>query len=260
MAAARGGDGLRSSSEVGRCAEGNDAMETNRRAFLRTMIGLGAAPLLTACAAAPNAGAKRRAISEIDRVPPLPDDLANWTPMGSGGSELASLVGALPRTRWASGGPIPARLDPMGQTCIERITVHHEGASTVFFDTESQVSSRLDAIRRAHLARNFGDIVYHFIIDRAGRVWEGRSLVYQGAHVKDHNQRNLGVMVLGNFDEQTPTQAQLNRLVDFMRAAQRACSVPAARVHTHQELGPTRCPGFSLQSFMVNARSNGTIA
>jgi hypothetical protein len=236
------------------------AMERNRRAFLRMMLGVSAAPLLTACAAKPTGAGKGRSISDIERVPPLPDDLANWQPMGSAGSDLASLLGALPRSRWATAGPIPARLNGMGQTNIEHITVHHEGSSAVYFDDEGQVRQRLDAIRRAHLSRAFGDIGYHFIVDRAGRVWEGRSLVYQGAHVKDHNYHNLGIMALGNFDEQAPTDAQLRRLIAVVRTARAACGVPLNRVHTHQELKPTRCPGHSLQRYMVNVRHNGTLA
>ncbi len=236
-------------------------MESHRRAFLRLMVGLSTAPLLTACAAKPGETTRpRRPLSDVNRVPPLPDDLSNWEPMdGTRQRDLASLLGALPRSRWATAAPITARLDPLGQTNIEHITVHHEGSSAVHFDGLAQVQRRLDSIRLGHLSRAFGDIGYHFVIDRAGRVWEGRSLTYQGAHVKDHNYHNLGVMALGNFDEQSPTQAQLDRLVTVIKTARATCNVPLSRLHTHQELGPTRCPGLSLQRFMVNIRNNGTL-
>ncbi|MFG0251720.1 MAG: peptidoglycan recognition family protein, partial [Phycisphaerales bacterium JB038] len=219
-------------------------MESHRRAFLRLMLGVGAAPLLTACSATSGESAtrRRRPLAEVESVPPLPDELTNWQPMdGSTQRDLASLLGALPRSRWATAAPIPSRMNSLGQANIEHITVHHEGSSAVYFDGMSQVQRRLDSVRRGHLSRAWGDIGYHFIIDRAGRVWEGRPLQYQGAHVKNHNYHNLGVMALGNFDEQSPTQAQLDRLVRVIKIARATCNVPMSRLHTHQELGPTRC-------------------
>ena len=42
----------------------------------------------------------------------------------------------------------------------------------------------MDANNMRDLRRRFGDIGYHFAIDRNGRVWEARSLAYAGAHVQ----------------------------------------------------------------------------
>ncbi|MCK4871330.1 MAG: N-acetylmuramoyl-L-alanine amidase [Phycisphaerales bacterium] len=144
---------------------------------------------------------------------------------------------------------------------VQRITVHHEGMTRVEFTGISQVADRLDLVRRSHLQRMAaGDIGYHFVIDRAGRIWEGRPIEYQGAHVKYHNRRNLGVMVMGNFDVQSPSDAQMTSLEMFLRTARTHYDVAIDDVFTHQELGPTACPGRSLQRHMVEIRRDGTLA
>ena len=96
-------------------------------------------------------------------------------------------------------------------------------------------------------------------MDRAGRVWEARPLVYQGAHVKDHNPGNIGVVVLGNFEVQAPTEAQLVSVRNHLSALMRAYGLPASRVHTHQEWegAATACPGERLQHYLDRLRRSG---
>ncbi len=131
---------------------------------------------------------------------------------------------------------------------IASITVHHEGWDRVFFTDRAQTARRLESIRSSHLKRlRAGDIGYHFIIDRAGRLWEGRDLRYQGAHVKNHNPHNIGIMVLGNFDEQRPSQKQYDKLRVTVGGLMKLYRVAGRRVYTHQELMPTACPGTFLQ-------------
>jgi len=164
-------------------------------------------------------------------------------------SEAALPVRAIPRTAWAKDRPIPDRLNPMNG--VNRLTVHHEGW-TPFWTTDTRATAeRLELIRRSHLERmRAGDIGYHLIIDRAGRVWAGRPLGYQGAHVKNHNEHNIGVMLLGNFDKQRPTDDQLATLRNTLRSFAGAYRLPPSRVRSHQELNPTRCPGANLQRRM----------
>ena len=133
-----------------------------------------------------------------------------------------------------------------------------------FTDTSYQAAAnRLESIRRAHIKRKpqrFGDIGYHYAIDPAGRVWCCRPLTYQGAHVRGQNPGNLGIVVLGNYDKQTVNRAQQAALAAFLAAQTRQYRVPVSRIHTHQEMAATACPGRSLQKFMVKARRDGTIA
>jgi len=166
---------------------------------------------------------------------------------------------AIPRSQWAKRPPNTARLNPMRK--VARITVHHEGWKPVWFTDYQNTAERLELIRVSHINRmRAGDIGYHFIVDRNGRVWEGRSLRFQGAHVKNHNQFNVGVMVLGNFDKQAPSSRQLVALQNTLATLMKKYRVPTNRVYTHQELNPTACPGRNLQPRMVSLRNNGYLA
>lgn len=159
----------------------------------------------------------------------------------------------LPRSAWARGQPIPSRMDPMQP--VNKITIHHDGMPPVTVRAQADVAARLEQIRQSHLERNFGDIGYHYVVDPVGRVWQGRQLSWQGAHVANQNPGNLGVLCLGNFEQQTPTDAQLSALDRFVGAQASRYGVPGNRIYTHRELAPTICPGRNLQRVIDRVRA-----
>ena len=160
----------------------------------------------------------------------------------------------LTRAAWTRGRPIYARMDRMQP--IRYITVHHD-AHEGYLTAKGDVAARLESIRLYHRdVRGWGDIGYHFAIDRAGRVWEGRPISWQGAHVSDHNEGNIGVMALGNFNEQSPSAAQVAALDRHVSYLMGKYNVPLSRVRTHREWAPTICPGNSLQAHMDEVRRN----
>ena len=173
--------------------------------------------------------------------------------------EIGLPEGVLPRSAWTRAGVArPREINPMGG--ITRITVHHDGMPPVELRTVADVTARLEQIRRAHVNRAgqpFADIGYHYIIDPEGRVWDGRSVRYQGAHVREANEHNLGVLVLGHFNYQRPTDRALAALDRFVAQQMALYRVPLNRVYTHQELKPTECPGVNLQRYMERTRSRG---
>lgn len=153
-----------------------------------------------------------------------------------------------PRSAWATADPIPSRMVRLG--AVTRITVHHDGMPPVSITSSRDVAARLDLIRHVHQSKGWGDIGYHFIVDPFGQLWEGRPLRYQGAHVRNHNPHNLGVLALGNFEIQRPTRPQLATLERFLADRMTASRVPLARLRTHRELAPTLCPGRNMQAAM----------
>jgi hypothetical protein len=140
--------------------------------------------------------------------------------------------------------------------------VHHEGWTPFWGTSESETKARLEVVRNGHLGRGWGDIGYHFIVDRSGRVWEGRYLKYQGAHVKYCNENNVGVMCLGNFVEQKPTAAQVEGLQKTLLALQSYYRIPASRIRSHREWpgAQTECPGKNLQARMSELRRGTAVA
>ncbi len=141
---------------------------------------------------------------------------------------------------------------------VKAITIHHDGIPTVFWGEDVASSeARIEFIRRAHRNKGWGDIGYHVVIDRAGRVWEGRPLQWQGAHVKNHNEGNIGILVMGNFEVQQPTQAQLASLDKVVRTAKSHWKVSRTNLKSHREWSDaaTSCPGKNLQGRWNSSRA-----
>jgi len=141
---------------------------------------------------------------------------------------------------------------------VTRITVHHEGSDAFTATSQGAVAARLEDVRRCHRHRKgWSDIGYHYIIDGAGRVWEGRPLEYQGAHVRDHNEHNIGVMALGNFDIQHPTHPQLSTCIRLVRELRQRHGVRLSSIRTHRQWVATSCPGRWLQAKFMQMKNNG---
>lgn len=165
----------------------------------------------------------------------------------------------IPRRDWTTHRPHLGDIRLMNG--ISRLTVHHTGWN-VTTDAWKPTATDLENIRAFHAGtratdRGWADIAYHFVIDRAGRVWQARPLVYQGAHAKDHNEHNLGICLLGNFEVQWPAAAQLWSLSTFILFVRGLYRIAPDQVFTHRELRETACPGKHLQAYMDRFRSQG---
>jgi hypothetical protein len=224
----------------------------NRRELLRAAAALGGTALLAGLAGCQKQNKRWAPLSEADlKGPPT-------RPLSSGGRYApeplpTAPAGVIPRREWTSAGMILSLANPMRG--IQRITVHHSALASGHLRTKADTARMLESIRRIHLQQEWADIGYHYIIDPAGRIWEGRPVQYQGAHVKLNNEHNLGVMLLGNFEDERPSAAALTALDEFIADRMRALRIPVSRIYTHQELSPTACPGRHLQGYMVSTRS-----
>jgi N-acetylmuramoyl-L-alanine amidase-like protein len=227
---------------------GADPASATRRGFL--FLGLG---FLAGCA-------RQAALGPFPR-PPWPEEAPSQVALPSptpvvppGGPDAGWRQNVLPRSAWSQGDPMTSHMDRM--TAIQDITVHHDGMDP-FRDTDrGDIAEHLESIRQLHRRKGWGDIGYHFAVDPAGRVWEARPLQYQGAHVKDHNPGNIGIVVLGNYELQYPSDQQLSGLRGLLVSLMSVYAVPVARVHSHREWGGavTACPGRSLQDQFVRLR------
>lgn len=219
--------------------------ELNRRELLGGGLALGAGLLLAGCQRKSTAF-KPLSQEELDGPPHV-----TIPPRRSVTSSAPS--GVIPRRDWTSTGPIMSLVNPMNG--VDRITVHHSAVIAAGVRGKSDAARMLTAIRSGHVGQGWADIGYHYIIDPQGNVWEGRATRYQGAHVKENNEHNLGIMCLGNFDQERPSSSMLATLDSFLADRMRAYNVPISRVYTHQEIRATECPGRNLQGYMVATRS-----
>lgn len=247
------GEGSSISDPASRPPTRRDAL---RRALLAAPALLIAPALLAACAGAPTRTARHDPFDHP--APTVKPYKPKWHPLPE--SSLADLPrSVIPRQTWAKGDPVPRLMNRM--LPIKRITLHHDGMTTFTSTNYSAAKSRVERIRTSHRSQNWGDVGYHFLIDPAGRVWQGRPLSWQGAHVRAQNEGNIGICVMGNYMNQRPTQAQLRQIENFTATLMRMYRIPLREIHTHLELAQTACPGKHLQPRLVSMRNaSGTLA
>ena len=169
--------------------------------------------------------------------------------------DLEFVDGSIPMMRrgvWASQAPREWLLREGG--AYDRITIHHKGGHPSVSRIQNAVAAEIDAISAGHLQRKFGDIAYHFVVDYAGRVWEGRSLAYEGAHVSCENAHNLGILVLGNFQKQTPSVESVEVLALLISDLRSRFGIKRHRIFGHRDLGASVCPGDQLYPYVVTLR------
>jgi len=159
----------------------------------------------------------------------------------------------LRRHEWTQVLPRAWLLKP--STEFDRITVHHLGKSQNHDTAKGAVVRDLDGVITEHMDRNYGDIGYHFVVDYAGRLWEARSLSYEGAHVSGQNERNIGIVCMGNFELQQPSEDQMTTVEQIVTVLQEHYGIKQARLFGHRDLGPTACPGEKLYPKVVKLRA-----
>lgn len=162
----------------------------------------------------------------------------------------------VPRSDWTNREPSYWRLRQASK--YTRLTVHHSGARVERDSAREDIVSVLDGVLTSHRERRYGDIGYHFVLDYVGRVWEGRCLAYEGAHVVRENRENIAVMLLGNFEQQQPCIRQLTTLRTLTELLRGRFKIGKEAVFGHRDLGASACPGSLLYPYVRELRSESS--
>ena len=82
-------------------------------------------------------------------------------------------------------------------------------------------------IQKQHMYKNgMIDIGYHFVIDNTGKIFEGRPIEAIGKvpnplskleKKKSTDTGNINIMLVGNFDVETPSKQQVNSLLNLLQ-------------------------------------------
>lgn len=158
---------------------------------------------------------------------------------------------------------------------IAKFVVHHT-AENLDRERNRTPEELMRAIYYYHtVTKGWGDIGYNFVIDRAGNVYEGRAgyernqRIPVGAHVAYRNIGTIGIALMGNFQEEEPTDAQLDVLALLISdLSQQIGSDPLGEtkfwgkttpnILGHQELAAlghgTACPGKNMMSKFPDLR------
>lgn len=144
------------------------------------------------------------------------------------------------------------------------IVLHHSA-------TEVGSVASIDA---AHKQRKDADgnpwrgVGYHFIIGNGRGMKDGEVAATfrwteqcEGAHAGDlqYNTQGIGVCLIGNFEMEPPTTAQLNSLQGLVIALRKSCQIDAKSIIRHTDIKATACPGkrFPMEKLWAGVVKDG---
>ena len=188
--------------------------------------------------------------------------------------------------------PVPR----VGTTILAGI-VHHT-ASTNNYTAEQAPAQMRNLYAYFTQSLNYADMGYHFLVDKYGTIYEGRSgcavgavdcdgptIPVQGAHAAGLNANTFGISVIGNFDVLEPENpaaivesiASLmawkiapygldpNAMASILSTDTSGSSKYSAGetaitqvVSAHRDVGRTACPGRYLYPYMSEIRARAT--
>jgi len=98
-------------------------------------------------------------------------------------------------------------------------------------------------------------IGYHYFINAAGKVYQGRADDEPGAHCYQENKNydSIGVCMAGEFDKEYPSQAQLDSLKKLLKDLMAKHNIPFENLKFHRDYAPKTCPGTNIKNdFFTN--------
>lgn len=116
-------------------------------------------------------------------------------------------------------------------------------------------------IRKWHLAKEWADIGYHYVIRRDGTIENGREDELTGAHVEGYNSRSLGICLVGGVDADDGNKAvnnytdeQWNSLVVLLRTLRQ--KYPKAKIQGHRDFPGVKkaCPCFDVGMWLPTVK------
>ena len=124
------------------------------------------------------------------------------------------------------------------------ITVHHAG---VFWRSTGDPAKFVKNLQSwGQRDKNWPDLPYHFLIAPDGRIFEGRPLAYEPeTNTRYPLQGHVGVELMGDFDRQRMTQAQLESVVSLVAWLCAQLDIDPSQIAGHKDraVGQTSCPG-----------------
>jgi N-acetylmuramoyl-L-alanine amidase/FG-GAP-like repeat len=139
--------------------------------------------------------------------------------------------------------------------------VHHTVNANDY--TRAQVPGILRSIYAYHTqSQGWSDVGYNFLVDKFGRIWEGRAggvdRPVVGAHTLGYNDWSFAMSAIGNFETVGPRDAMLQAYgslfawklslhgVDASSTGQRVGPRSFKAINGHRDAGSTACPGRFL--------------
>lgn len=160
---------------------------------------------------------------------------------------------------------------------VKLLVVHH--SALIVKGDPRPAAERVRALYKYHaVSKGWGDIGYNFVVDEDGVVYEGRTggEGVIGGHAYCNNVGTIGIVLMGNFELESPSQEQAKGLqkllsdlasrydIDLSRSVTFHGKTYASPIVGHKDLLSTLCPGYSLYSalsqIIANVRAGNLLA
>ncbi|KAJ8733169.1 hypothetical protein PYW08_001467 [Mythimna loreyi] len=129
---------------------------------------------------------------------------------------------------------------------VDLVIIQHTVTRTC--NTDEKCAEIVRNIQTNHMDNlGYADIASSFVIGGNGKVYEGAGWLHVGAHTYGYNKKSLGITFIGNYNNDTPTEASLEALKALLR-----CGVEQGHLTSnyqivgHRQLIATESPGRKL--------------
>jgi hypothetical protein len=165
---------------------------------------------------------------------------------------------------------------------VQGVVVHHTASTNSY--TRATAAAQVRAIFSYHArSLDWGDIGYHYLVDKYGTIYEGRKggmgSTVVGGHTYGFNHGSVGIALLGTYDKVRPTAAQMEsvaRVSSWVLANahqspldpivytvdqaknpryRKGALITTRAIVGHRDLFPTTCPGRAAYGLLRALRS-----
>jgi hypothetical protein len=144
---------------------------------------------------------------------------------------------------------------------ITHVTLHHTGSAEPLRPTDDPVAKLRGLQSWGAAERNWWDVPYHFLIDLEGRIYEGRDYRYMGETNTTYDPAgHFLISVIGNYERQEATPAQVEAIADLMAWALGKHNLPLDRIGGHYNYASTGCPGSQLRKYLEDGTFRRKVA
>ena len=187
------------------------------------------------------------------------------------------------RAKWGADESL-RKGDPIFNSAISKLIVHHTGTPNDITD----YAGLARGILSNEVNNGYIDIAYNWLIDPLGRIYEGRwaqdypngaphtgerdRLNVMGAHALHFNTDTIGIGLMGDYSDLSPTPAMVDALLTVMTwkcarwgldpagampyvNSEGARVIGLANICGHRDTYATACPGDTVEAMLPLLRS-----
>lgn len=143
---------------------------------------------------------------------------------------------------------------------INKFIIHHLGQNPQKSGVSMDLIT-LGMITRWHFSRfKVNKCQYHYVIFPDGTVKNPRKDEEISWHCKGQNDNSIGISIVGDFEQEYPTNEQLDSLGKLLISLCEKYALGPSDVHPHKTYSQTLCPGKNLIDRLPNVLHNVSMA